>query len=95
MEHTPVRYTIPADFGWSDIGTYGSLYTHSHHDDNDNAVSGDALLVDSHRNVVNIENGIQAIVQGMDDCLVVLRNGALLVCRMNDEQHIKEWVEHR
>ncbi|MBQ7279220.1 MAG: mannose-1-phosphate guanylyltransferase [Bacteroidales bacterium] len=94
MEHAPVRYTIPADFGWSDIGTYGSLYTHSHHDDNDNAVSGDALLVDSHRNVVNIENGIQAIVQGMDDCLVVLRNGALLVCRMNDEQHIKEWVEH-
>ncbi|MBQ0016102.1 MAG: mannose-1-phosphate guanylyltransferase [Bacteroidales bacterium] len=93
MERSQCRYTIPADFGWSDIGTYGSLYTHATHDANGNAKSGTALLVESKNCVVNIEEGTEAIVQGMDRCLVVYRNGSLLVCRMDDEQRIKQWVE--
>ncbi|MBQ9546925.1 MAG: mannose-1-phosphate guanylyltransferase [Bacteroidales bacterium] len=93
MEHAPQRYTIPADFGWSDIGTWGSLYTHAVHDEQGNARSGKALLVDTRNSIVNIEDGTEAIVQGLDHCLVAYRNGSLLVCRMEDEQKIKEWVE--
>jgi len=93
MERSPNRYTIPADFGWSDIGTWGSLYEHAAHDSAQNAVSGHAVLEQTTRSVVNIEPGYEAIVQGMDHCLVALRDHSLLVCRLDDEQDIKHWVE--
>lgn len=93
MEHSQSRYTIPADFGWSDIGTYGSLYVHARHDANGNAINGKVLTVETHNSVVNVEDGIEAIVQGLDDCLVAYRDNSLLVCRLRDEQRIKEWVE--
>lgn len=93
MERSDCRYTIPADFGWSDIGTWGSLYVHARHDADGNAVGGKALLVDTHNTVVNIEPGTEAIVQGLDNCLVAYRDHSLLVCRLSDEQEIKQWVE--
>jgi len=93
MERAQSRYTVAADFGWSDIGTWGSLYTHAAHDDSANAVSGHAVLVDTANSVVNVESGYEAIVQGLDHCLVALRDHSLLVCRLDDEQQIKHWVE--
>ncbi len=93
MERSQQRYTIPSEFGWSDIGTYGSLYTHAAHDADGNAINANAVVVDSRRCVINIEPGTEAIVQGMEDCLVVYRDHSLLVCRMQDEQSIKQWVE--
>ncbi len=93
MERSQSRFTVCADFGWSDIGTWGSLYTHAAHDETGNAVSGHAVTVDTTGSVINIEPGCQAIVQGLDNCLVALRDGSLLVCRLADEQQIKHWVE--
>ena len=93
MERSQSRYTVAADFGWSDIGTWGSLYTHAAHDSEANAVAGRAVLVDTHNSVVNIEGGYEAVVQGLDHCLVALRDKSLLVCRLDDEQQIKHWVE--
>ena len=93
MERSSSRYTVAADFGWSDIGTWGSLYTHASHDDAGNAVSGHAVLVDTTGSVVNIEPGYEAVVQGLDHCLVALRDHSLIVCRLDDEQQIKHWVE--
>lgn len=86
-------YTVAADFGWSDIGTWGSLYTHALHDAEANAVNGKAVLVDTRNSVVNIEPGYEAVVQGLDHCLVALRDHSLLVCHLDDEQQIKHWVE--
>ncbi|MCR5444921.1 MAG: mannose-1-phosphate guanylyltransferase [Bacteroidales bacterium] len=93
MERSHNRYTVAADFGWSDIGTWGSLYTHAAHDADANAVNGHAVIVDTRDSVVNIEPGYEAIVQGLDHCLVALRDHSLLVCRLDDEQQIKHWVE--
>ena len=93
MERSKSRYTVAADFGWSDIGTWGSLYTHAAHDSAQNAVNGHAVIVDTANSVVNIEPGYEAIVQGLDHCLVALRDHSLLVCRLDDEQQIKHWVE--
>lgn len=92
MERSQHRYTIPADFGWSDIGTWGSLYTHAAHDDRGNALHGTVVTADLSNSVVNIEPGTEAIVQGLDRCLVAYRDHSLLVCRLDDEQRIKEWV---
>lgn len=92
MERSDCRYTIPADFGWSDIGTWGSLYTHAAHDNYGNALRGKVVTADLKNSVVNIEPGVEAIVQGLDHCLVAYRDNSLLVCRLDDEQRIKEWV---
>lgn len=93
MEKSPDTYTIPADFGWSDIGTWGSLYTHVSKDEQGNAVRGKVVSVDNHNTVINIEDGTEAVVQGLDDYLVAYRDKSLLVCRLHDEQQIKVWIE--
>ena len=93
MERSQSRYTIPADFGWSDIGTWGSLFEHTQHDAADNAVSGHAVLEATQHSVVNVEEGYEAVVQGLDRYLVALRDKSLLVCRLDDEQDIKHWIE--
>jgi Mannose-1-phosphate guanylyltransferase len=93
MESSSNTYTIPADFGWSDIGTWGSLFTHAKKDELNNAVTGKVVSVDNNNTVINIEKGTEAVVQGLDDCLVAYRDNSLLVCKLKDEQQIKVWVE--
>lgn len=93
MERATKRYTIPADFGWSDIGTWGSLYTHAEKDNDANARKGKSVVVDTRNSIVNLEEGVEAIVEGLDGYLVAYRDRSLLVCRLADEQKIKEWVE--
>lgn len=93
MEKSPDTFTIPADFGWSDIGTWGSLFTHAKKDENGNALRGKVVAIDDRNTIVNIEDGTEAIVQGLDDYLVAYRDNSLLVCRLHDEQQIKAWIE--
>ncbi|MBQ9638785.1 MAG: mannose-1-phosphate guanylyltransferase [Bacteroidales bacterium] len=92
LEKSDSCYMLRGDFGWSDVGTWGSLYEHASKDGSANATAGEALLVDSNRCVVNVEPGTQAIVQGLDGYLVAMRGGQLLVCSLREEQHIKDWV---
>ena len=53
MEKSPNTYTIPADFGWSDIGTWGSLFTHAKKDENGNAKRGKVVSVDNKNTIIN------------------------------------------
>lgn len=93
MEKSPNTYTIPADFGWSDIGTWGSLFTHAKKDDCGNAKRGKVVSVDNKNTIINIEEGTEAVVEGLEDYLVAYRDHSLLVCRLHDEQQIKIWIE--
>ena len=93
MEKSPNTYTIPADFGWSDIGTWGSLFTHARRDANGNALRGKVVSVDNKDTIINIEEGVEAVVEGLEDYLVAYRDHSLLVCRLHDEQQIKVWIE--
>ena len=93
MEKSPNTYTIPADFGWSDIGTWGSLFTHAKKDDSGNALRGKVVSVDNKDTIINIEDGVEAVVEGLEDYLVAYRDHSLLVCRLHDEQQIKVWIE--
>ena len=93
MEKSPNTFTIPADFGWSDIGTWGSLFTHAKKDENGNAKRGKVVSVDNKNTIINIEEGTEAVVQGLEDYLVAFRDHSLLVCRLKDEQQIKVWIE--
>jgi mannose-1-phosphate guanylyltransferase len=85
---------VLSDFGWSDLGTWGSLYTHLDHDENGNGVIGDDVhLFDSKNNIVNVPKGKKVVLQGLNDYIVVEANNTLMIIKKQDEQKIKEYVK--
>lgn len=92
MEKADYIYTIPADMGWSDVGTWGSLWTLLDHDDNGNAVVGNNVhLNDCHGCIVHTPNAPSVVLEGLNNCIVVEREGRLLICRLSEEQRIKDF----
>lgn len=92
MEKAQNVYVIPSDFGWSDLGTWGSLYELSDKDENENVtLHSDATYYDSHGNIVTLPKGHLAVVQGLDDCIVAESNGVLLICKRDAEQQIRQF----
>jgi mannose-1-phosphate guanylyltransferase len=92
MEKTALAYVLPAEFGWSDLGTWGSLHVLTPQDPAGNAVQGDGVkLVECNGCMVRMPQGKQVVIQGLTDCIVVEHDGVLLVCKLSDEQRIKEW----
>jgi mannose-1-phosphate guanylyltransferase len=93
MEKAKNVFVEKADFGWSDLGTYGSLYEHIKHDANQNAVVGKhVMLYDSKNCIVNVPQNKLVVLQGLDDFIVVEAENILLVCRKQDEQQIRQFV---
>ena len=89
MEKADCIYTLPADFGWSDLGTWGSLRTLMPQDEDGNAaVGGDVRLFDTKDCIVHAPNVKRVVVQGLENCIVAEHNGCLLVCRLDHEQNI-------
>ena len=92
MEKAQNVYVIPSDFGWSDLGTWGSLYELSDKDENENVtLHSDATYYDSHGNIVTLPKGHLAVVQGLEDCIVAESNGVLLICKRDAEQQIRQF----
>jgi len=86
-------YVIPSSFGWSDLGTWGSAYENLEKDYMENAVAGqNIILFDSTKNVVHSTGDKLILLQGLDDFIVVDTPDALLVCKKDKEQHIKEYL---
>lgn len=93
MEKAKNVYTLPAEFGWSDLGTWGSLYTHLDRDDDGNAVVGkNVMLYDSKRNMISSSGNKLIVIQGLEDYIVVNKTNALLICKKEEEQMIKQFV---
>lgn len=91
MEKSPHIYVHPADFGWSDLGTWGSLHTHIAHDEQGNAVVGNVALFDSANCIVHAPQNKRVVVQGLDGYIVAEKDGTLLICRLDQEQRIKDF----
>jgi mannose-1-phosphate guanylyltransferase len=93
MEKAQNVFVLPADFGWSDLGTWGSLYDHINKDLYQNAVVGNnVMLYDSSNCVVNMPKNKLVVLQGLDDYIVVESDNILLVCKKQDEQQIRQFV---
>jgi mannose-1-phosphate guanylyltransferase len=93
MEKAENVYVLTADFGWSDLGTWGSLYTHLDQDENKNSVTGkNVFLYNSQNCIVNIPDNKLAVLHGLDDYIVVESDNILLICKKEEEQKIKEFV---
>lgn len=93
MEKSKNVHVISADIGWSDLGTWGSIYTHLPLDENKNAVVGkNVMLYESKGNIVNVPKNKLVVLQGLKDYIVVESDNILLVCKKQDEQEIKQFV---
>lgn len=93
MEKATNVYVQAADFGWSDLGTWGSLYEISDKDENANAtLIAETLFFDSSENVVTLPAGKLAVLQGLDGYIVAEADGVLLICKKEEEQRIKQFV---
>ena len=93
MEKANNVFVLPSSFGWSDLGTWGSLYELSEKDENGNvSLHSEAHFYEAKGNIVVLESGKKAIVQGVDDMIIAEEKGALLVCKKAEEQRIKQFV---
>lgn len=95
MENAENIYVFPASFGWSDLGTWGSLYEQLPHDENHNAVVGKAVcMLESSECVVHVPENKKMVIQGLEGYIIAEENDVLLICRKSDEQRIKEFSSH-
>lgn len=93
MEKASNVYVAAADFGWSDLGTWGSLHELSDKDKDANAaLKCDTLFVDSSENIVSLPSGKLAVIQGLDNYIVAETDDILLICKKEEEQRIKQFV---
>ncbi len=94
MEKAEEIFVFPASFGWSDLGTWGSLHEQSQRDANNNACIGpDIRLFDTHNCVVHTTGERKVVVQGLDGYIVAEHDDTLLICRLSEEQRIKQFSE--
>lgn len=94
MEKAENVYVKCGDFGWSDVGTWGSVYQLSAKDQNENAVVADACYTYStERTFVSLPKGKMAVVNGLKDYIVVDTPDALLICPRSEEQSIKNYID--
>jgi hypothetical protein len=92
MEKASDIYVFPASFGWSDLGTWGSLHTQLPRDNHNNACVGDHVkLIESENCIVHVPKDKRVVVQGLDGYIIAENNGTLLICKLRDEQRIKEF----
>ena len=93
MEKAENVFVLPSSFGWSDLGTWGSLYELSEKDENQNvSLHSSALFYEAEKNIVTLEPGKLAVVQGVDDMIIAEQGNVLLVCKKGEEQRIKQFV---
>lgn len=82
-----------ADFGWSDLGTWGSLFHLREKDEDNNAIIGKKVKTyNTHNCIVNMPKNKVVVIQGLDDYIVVENDNVLLICKKEDEQQIRQYV---
>ena len=93
MEKAENVYVVCSEFGWSDLGTWGSLYTHIPHSREGNALlSKNIRVYNTKHTLVSAGEEKLVVVQGLNDYIVIDTNDVLLICRKQDEQQIKNFV---
>ncbi|MEG2122006.1 MAG: mannose-1-phosphate guanylyltransferase, partial [Rikenellaceae bacterium] len=94
MEKADNVYVCSADFGWSDIGTWGSLYEYSQKDNSKNSVVGEKIVCNNVSNtIIRIDPKKTAIIDGLDNHIVICEGDKLLICSKDREQSIKSYLD--
>jgi mannose-1-phosphate guanylyltransferase len=93
MEKADNVYVSLGDFGWSDLGTWGSLYDQSSKDENGNVVlKGESLIYNSKDNIVVLPKNKLAVIEGLEGYLIAESDNVLLICKKDEEHAIRKYV---
>ncbi len=94
MEKAQNVMVLPVDFGWADLGTWGSLYELKEKDESDNVtVRGKSAFYEAKGNLVSVDDPDSlVVVQGVDDCIITHSDKVLLICKREEEQRIKTFM---
>lgn len=96
LEKAEEIFVFPSDFGWSDLGTWGSLYEQLPHDLNQNVCIGNNIhLYDTYNCVIHTTQEKKVVVMGLDACIVAEKDNTLLICKLSEEQKIKLFAEDK
>ncbi len=94
MEKADEIFVFPASFGWSDLGMWSSLLEHSQKDVNGNAlIGGNVKVYDCKDCIVHATQASKVVVEGLEGYIVAEKDGTLLICRLSDEQRIKQFSQ--
>lgn len=92
MEKAEEIFVCPANFGWSDLGSWSSLYMHTRHDLYGNSLIGTNINVyDTHNCMIHTTQEKKVVVQGLDDYIVAEKDNLLLICKLSEEQRIRQF----
>lgn len=93
MEKADNVYVLCSDFGWTDLGTWGSLYDMSEKDKNKNVtLKCNTLFYESEENIVALPHGKLAVVEGLNGYLIAESDNVLLICKKDEEARIRQFV---
>jgi mannose-1-phosphate guanylyltransferase / mannose-6-phosphate isomerase len=93
MERTELAAVVPADLGWSDVGSWGAVWEVLDRDENGNAVEGPAVLMDSRNSLVRASDSVLTTVLGLDNVIVIATEDAVLVAARDKAESVKALVE--
>ena len=94
MERTKLAAIVPAEIGWSDVGSWSAVWDNLDHDQAGNAIEGPVVMMDSRNSLVRSEEPILTTVIGLDDLIVVSTADAVLVSTRAKAEQVKTLVEH-
>lgn len=84
-------HVLPVDFGWNDLGTWGSLHDKLANSKSENiTIGGETIYRESEGNIVKTQSHKKVVIQGLSNFIVAEKDGVLLICPKEKEQEIKE-----
>ncbi|HEY4156145.1 MAG TPA: sugar phosphate nucleotidyltransferase, partial [Puia sp.] len=93
MEKADNVYVIPSSFGWSDLGTWNSIYDNIEKDFLGNAIAGEnVMVIDARDSIVHTGDKKLIVLQGLENFIIVDTHDVLLICKRDHEQEIKDYV---
>jgi mannose-1-phosphate guanylyltransferase len=92
MEKSDNVYVLLADFGWSDLGTWKSLYENMEKNPLGNVIDGNVMLYDSSNCIIKTPKDKLVVAEGLEGYIVAEFDGVLMICRKENEQRVKDFV---
>lgn len=92
MEKADNVYMVKSDIGWSDLGTWRSVYENSELDEMNNAIDGKVLIYRTENCVIKTPKDKLVVLSGLDGYIVSEFNNVLMICKLEDEQEVKKFV---
>jgi mannose-1-phosphate guanylyltransferase len=92
MEKVDNVYVVLADIGWSDLGTWNSLYTISNKDEQSNVIDGDVMLYDTKNCIIKTPKNRLVVVQGLEGYIIAEHDNVLMICKLDEEQKVKDFT---